>query len=237
MRARPLVLLPTYNESDTLAALVEAVSLSAEVDLLVIDDASPDGTGDLAERLRGRFPNLRVRHRSGKFGLGSAYREGMAEALTEDRPAVLEMDSDFSHDPHDVSRLLAALDAGADLAIGTRTLPGGGAPGWPLLRRAVSRGGNLYAKALLGVPADDLTSGFRAYRGGALRSADPSHTRSDGYAFQIEMAWRVWRAGGSIAQVPITFVDRRLGKSKLSRRIVWEAAWRVPALALQRLIP
>lgn len=229
---KPLVLLPTYNECDHLAALVEALSRSADVDLLVIDDASPDSTGELAEGLRPRFPNLRVRHRAGKMGLGSAYREGMALALEEGRPAVLEMDSDFSHDPHDVPRLLAALDAGADLAIGTRTLPGGGAPGWPLLRRAISRGGNLYAKAWLRFPADDLTSGFRAYRGDALRKADPASTRSDGYAFQVEMAWRVWRTGGSIAQVPITFIDRRLGKSKLSRRIVWEAAWRVPALAL-----
>ena len=229
---KPLVLLPTYNERDHLAAIVEALSRSADVDLLVIDDASPDGTGELAEGLRARFPCLRVRHRAGKLGLGSAYREGMAQALSEGRPAVLEMDSDFSHDPHDVPRLLAALDRGADLAIGTRTLPGGGAPAWPLLRRAISRGGNLYAQALLRVPASDLTSGFRAYRGDALRKADPGATRSDGYAFQIEMAWRVWRTGGSIAQVPITFIDRRLGKSKLSRRIVWEAAWRVPALAL-----
>ena len=237
MSQRPLVLLPTYNESDHLAALVEMLSLSADADLLVIDDASPDGTGEIAEGLKARFPGLRVRHRAGKMGLGSAYREGMALALQEGRPAVLEMDSDFSHDPHDVPKLLAALEKGADLAIGTRTLPGGGAPGWPALRRLVSRGGNLYAKALLRVPADDLTSGFRAYRGEALRKADPASTRSDGYAFQIEMARRVWKTGGSIAQVPITFIDRRLGKSKLSRRIVWEAAWRVPALALQRLIP
>ena len=235
---RPLLLLPTYNESDTLAALLGMLGEDAGVDVLVIDDASPDGTGALADALAERLPWVKVLHRKGKLGLGSAYREGMAQALVEDRPAVLEMDSDFSHDPRDVSRLLKALDTEkADLVIGTRTLPGGGMPGWPLLRRLISRAGNLYAKALLGMRADDLTSGFRAYRGEALRRADPTHTRSDGYAFQVEMAFRIQQAGGRIAQLPIVFVDRRLGKSKLSRRIVWEAAVRVPVLALERLRP
>lgn len=231
---RPLLILPTYNEADTLPALLGMLGEDAGVDVLVIDDASPDGTGDLADALAARLPWVKVLHRAGKLGLGSAYREGMAQALAEGRPAVLEMDSDFSHDPKDVPRLLKALDH-ADLAIGTRTLPGGGMPGWPLHRRLISRGGNIYAGTLLGLAVDDLTSGFRAYRGEALRKADPTHTRSDGYAFQVEMAWRVHRAGGRIAEVPIVFVDRRLGKSKLSRRIVWEAAIRVPAMALERL--
>ncbi len=234
---RPLLLLPTYNEADTLAALLGMLGEVAGVDVLVIDDASPDGTGAVADALALRLPWVRVLHRKGKLGLGSAYREGMAQALAEGRPAVLEMDSDFSHDPKDVPRLLKALDAGADLAIGTRTLPGGGMPGWPLLRRLISRGGNFYARSFLGMTADDLTSGFRAYRGEALRRADPMHTKSDGYAFQVEMAWRIARAGGRIAEVPIVFIDRRLGKSKLSRKIVWEAALRVPALALERLRP
>ncbi len=233
---RPLLILPTYNESDTLEALLGMLGEGAGVDVLVIDDNSPDGTGALADGLAARLPWVKVLHRAGKLGLGSAYREGMARALAEDRPAVLEMDSDFSHDPKDVPRLLQALDH-ADLAIGTRTLPGGGMPGWPLLRRLISRGGNLYARTLLGMSADDLTSGFRAYRAEALRKADPTHTRSDGYAFQVEMAFRVQQAGGRIAEVPIVFIDRRLGKSKLSRRIVWEAAFRVPALALERLRP
>ena len=234
---RPLLILPTYNEADTLAALIGMLGEDAGVDVLVIDDASPDGTGDLADALAARLPWVRVVHRAGKMGLGSAYRHGMALALAEGRPAVLEMDSDFSHDPKDVPRLLKALDAGADLAIGTRTLPGGGVPGWPLHRWLISRAGNLYAKLLLGMRADDLTSGFRAYRGEALRKADPMHTRSDGYAFQVEMAFRIERTGGRIAEVPIVFVDRRLGKSKLSRKIVWEAAVRVPMLALERLRP
>ena len=233
---RPLLILPTYNEADTLAPLLGMLGEDASVDVLVIDDASPDGTGALADALAARLPWVKVLHRKGKLGLGSAYREGMAQALAEDRPAALEMDSDFSHDPRDVPRLLKALDH-ADLVIGTRTLPGGGIPGWPLHRRLISRAGNLYAKALLGMRADDLTSGFRAYRGEALRKADPTHTRSDGYAFQVEMAFRIQQAGGRIAELPIVFADRRLGKSKLSRKIVWEAAIRVPTLALERLRP
>ena len=230
----PLLLLPTYNESDTLAALLGMLGEDAGVDVLVIDDASPDGTGDLADSLAKRLPWVKVLHRTGKLGLGSAYREGMALALAEGRPAVLEMDCDFSHDPKDVPRLLRGLEH-ADLVIGTRTLPGGGMPGWPLYRRLISRGGNLYARMWLGMAARDLTSGFRAYRGEALRRADPMHTRSDGYAFQVEMAWRIVRSGGRIGELPIVFADRRIGKSKLSRRIVWEAAVGVPALALERL--
>ena len=211
---------------------------AAGADILVLDDASPDGTGGIAEALKARHPGLDVLHRDAKRGLGSAYREGMARALAEGRPAVVEMDADFSHDPRDVPRLLAPLLGGrADLVIGSRALPGGGSPGWPLWRRAVSRGGNLYARILLGMGAGDMTSGFRAYAGEALRRADPAGTRSEGYAFQIEMAWRIFRAGGRIAEIPIVFTDRRLGCSKLSRRIVWEAAWRVPALALGRLLP
>ena len=232
---RPLLILPTYNESDTLAALLGMLGEDARVDVLVIDDNSPDGTGALADALAKRLPWVRVLHRASKLGLGSAYREGMALALAEGRPAVLEMDSDFSHDPRDVPRLLRGLDR-ADLVIGTRTLPGGGTPGWPLYRRLISQGGNLYARVWLGLAARDLTSGFRAYRGEALRKADPTHTRSDGYAFQVEMAFRISQSGGRIGEVPIVFADRRIGKSKLSRRIVWEAARRMPALALERLV-
>lgn len=236
MSLRPLVLLPTYNETGTLPALLDLLA-ACGTDVLVIDDASPDGTGDLVESLRPGRPWLALIRRPGKLGLGSAYREGMGMALAQGRPAVLEMDADFSHDPRDVPRLLdAVLGSGAALAIGTRTLPGGGTPGWPLGRRLVSRIGNRYARALLGIPASDLTSGFRAYAGEALRAADPLHARSEGYAFQIEMAWRVWRTGGRIAEVPVVFTDRRLGHSKLSADVVMEAAWRVPALALERLI-
>ncbi len=214
------------------------LSRAAGADLLVIDDASPDGTGAVAEALKARHPGLSVLHRDAKRGLGSAYREGMARALAEGRPAVVEMDADYSHDPQDVPRLLAPVLSGrADLVIGSRALPGGGSPGWPLWRRAVSRGGNLYARALLGMSAGDMTSGFRAYAGEALKRADPATTRSEGYAFQIEMAWRVFRSGGRIAEVPIVFADRRLGRSKLSGRVVLEAAWRVPALALGRCFP
>lgn len=227
MTSRPLLLLPTHREAATIAAVLDTVRRTAPMDVLVIDDASPDGTAGIAERM-----GARVLRRPAKLGLGSAYRDGMAVALSEGRPAVLEMDADFSHDPHDIPRLLAVLEGGADLAIGTRTLPGGGCPGWPLWRRAVSRGGNVYARRLLGVPASDLTSGFRAFRGEALRRADPARTRSDGYAFQIEMAWRVWRAGGRIAEVPIVFADRRAGASKLGAGVIAEAALRVPALAL-----
>lgn len=234
MSLRPLVLLPTYNEKDTLPAVLDLSFRSAAVDVLVIDDGSPDGTAEIARALKSRYGGLDVWERPGKMGLGSAYREGMARALAEGRPAVVEMDADLSHDPRDLPRLLEPVLSGdAALAIGTRLPPEGGCPGWPLSRRLISRAGNAYARLLLGLEARDLTSGFRAYGGEALGRADPAATRSDGFGFQIEMAWRVARSGGRIAEIPIVFVDRRLGASKMDAAIAWEALVGVPLLRLR----
>jgi dolichol-phosphate mannosyltransferase len=234
---RAVVCLPTYNERENLEPLVRALGevLDPTQDrVLVIDDASPDGTGDLADRLAEQLPWLSVLHRERKEGIGPAYVAGFRRALAEGAELVLEMDCDFSHDPADVPRLIAAA-SDTDLVLGSRYAPGGGTENWGLLRRAVSRGGCLYAQVLLGVRVRDLTGGFKCFRRAALEAIDLDALSAHGYAFQIETTYRVLRAGLRVREIPIRFVERRAGSSKMTGAIVWEAVWRVPLLRLRAL--
>jgi dolichol-phosphate mannosyltransferase len=232
---RSLVLLPTYNESANLEAMVEAILCASDADVLVIDDNSPDGTGQIADRLAAEVDFVSVLHRARKDGLGPAYVAGFRRALADGADLILEMDCDFSHDPQDVPRLIAACENGADLALGSRYVPGGGTENWGRGRRLVSSGGSWYARALLGVSVRDLTGGFKCYRRRVLERIDLDAIRSKGYAFQIETTYRTLRAGFSVVEVPIQFVDRTEGHSKMSRAIVLEAVWKVPGLRLAAL--
>jgi dolichol-phosphate mannosyltransferase len=206
-----------------------------KVHVLVIDDNSPDGTGELADRLAQELDYVDVVHRERKEGLGPAYLAGFRRALADGAELVLEMDCDFSHDPNDVPRLLAAVEHGADLALGSRYVPGGGVRNWGLVRRLISEGGSLYARVLLGVEVRDLTGGFKCYRRGVLEAIDLAAVESKGYAFQIETTYRALRAGFEVVEVPITFADREVGGSKMSKAIVAEAIWKVPGLRLAAL--
>jgi dolichol-phosphate mannosyltransferase len=228
-----VVCLPTYNERENVERMVEALG-SHGVRVLVIDDSSPDGTGEIAGRLAAEHEHVAVLHRDRKEGLGPAYLAGFRRALADGAELVLEMDCDFSHDPADVPRLIAAAD-GADLVLGSRYVPGGKIPNWGLVRRAISRGGCLYAQALLQLGVRDLTGGFKCYRRAVLETIDLDAIDSKGYAFQIETTYRALRAGFRVREIPITFVDREEGGSKMSRSIVVEAAWKVPALRLAAL--
>jgi dolichol-phosphate mannosyltransferase len=230
---RVTVCLPTYNEIENLEPMVRALGevLPEGGRVLVIDDGSPDGTGELADRLAATVPYVSVLHRERKEGLGRAYIAGFRRALAGDAELVLEMDCDFSHDPKAVPRLIAAVEAGADIAIGSRYVPGGGTENWGLLRRMISRAGSLYTRTLL-MPVEDPTSGFKCFRREVLERIDLDAIHSKGYAFQIENVYRAMRAGFRVVEVPITFVDRHTGHSKMSRRIVLEAIWKVPALRL-----
>ena len=222
-----LVILPTYNEAGTIDEVIGGVLASTPaVDVLVVDDASPDGTGVIADRIAAREPRVRVMHRAAKGGLGPAYLAGFRDGLARGYDALLEMDSDLSHDPADVARLVEAADS-ADLAIGSRYVPGGATRNWSRFRRLLSRGGTLYAKGMLGLPLSDATSGFRCYRRAVLDAIPLEEIRSEGYAFQIEMAWRAWTLGFRTVEIPIVFTERREGASKMSRTIVAEALWRV----------
>ncbi|MDQ1490318.1 MAG: dolichol-phosphate mannosyltransferase [Actinomycetota bacterium] len=222
---KTLVVLPTYNESATIAEVLRRIRASAtdDVDVLVVDDNSPDGTADLAEALAAELGGIEVLRRPHKAGLGSAYREGFKLGLARGYEALVEMDADLSHDPSVLGALVAEIDSGADLAIGTRYMPGGKIPDWPWQRRAISRAGNVYARLMLGLAARDATSGYRAYHRRALERINLTAVRADGYGFQIEMAYKVARSGGILAEVPIEFRDRTLGRSKMSPRIVVEA--------------
>ncbi len=279
---RALVCLPTYNERDNVGPVVEAILAAAPVaDVLVIDDGSPDGTGELADQLAAAEPRVHVLHRAGKQGLGKAYLAGFGWALERGYRLVLEMDADFSHDPRYLPALLAAADrrvqvlhrarkeglgkaylAGfawalergyrlvlemdadfshepghlpallaaaeeADLVLGSRYVPGGGTQNWGLGRRLLSRGGSLYARFILGIPVRDLTGGFKCFRREVLEAIDLATVECSGYAFQIELTWRALRKGFRVVEVPIVFVDRRVGQSKMSRRIVLEAVRKV----------
>ena len=205
------------------------------VRVLVVDDNSPDHTGEIAEQLSRELDFVSVLHRKRKEGLGPAYLAGFERALADGADYVLEMDCDFSHDPADVPRLIAACDAGADVALGSRYVPGGGTTNWGLPRRLVSFGGSAYARVLLGVRVRDLTGGFKCYRREVLERIDLGAVHSKGYAFQIETTYRALRAGFTVVEVPITFVDRTAGHSKMSRTIFLEAVTRVPALRLAAL--
>jgi dolichol-phosphate mannosyltransferase len=205
------------------------------VRVLVIDDSSPDGTGELADRLAAELDYVDVLHREQKEGLGPAYLAGFQRALADGAELILEMDCDFSHDPADVPRLLAAVDEGADLALGSRYAKGGAVRNWGMVRRIVSEGGSFYARVLLGARVRDLTGGFKCYRRAVLEAIDLGAIHSKGYAFQIETTYRALRAGFQVVEVPITFVDREVGGSKMSKAIVAEAIWKVPALRLAAL--
>jgi dolichol-phosphate mannosyltransferase len=231
---RAVVCLPTYNELENLEPMLRALG-EKSVRVLVIDDNSPDGTGELADRLAAELDYVDVLHRERKEGLGPAYLAGFRHALAADAELVLEMDCDFSHDPADVPRLIAAVEAGADLALGSRYVEGGAVRNWGVLRRVVSAGGSFYARLLLGVSVRDLTGGFKCYRRTVLETIDLDAIHSKGYAFQIETTYRTLRQGFSVVEVPITFADREVGGSKMSKAIVAEAIWKVPLLRLAAL--
>ncbi len=236
MSAAAWLVIPTYNEAHNIEALVEAVlpvlaRASPEGHrVLIVDDGSPDGTGQIADRLAARHDAAQVLHRPVKGGLGPAYLAGFSAALAGGAQFVLEMDADFSHDPADVARLVEVARDGADLVLGSRYVPGGGVTDWGVVRRAVSRGGSLYARALLGLPLSDLTGGFKCFRRATLEAIDLPSVRSQGYAFQIELTYRAARRGLRVVEVPIVFSERRVGTSKMSSRIALEAFWRVPQM-------
>ena len=233
---RATICLPTYNERENLEPMIRALGEVRRPGdrVLVIDDRSPDGTGRLAEELAAELAFVDVMHRERKEGLGPAYLAGFRQALAAGAELILEMDCDFSHDPHDVPRLVdAARDA--DLVLGSRYVDGGEIRDWGAVRRFVSFSGSLYARVLLGTPLHDLTGGFKCFRSRVLETIDLEAVHAKGYAFQIEMTYRTLRAGFRVVEVPITFADRTRGGSKMSRSIVLEAIWRVPLLRLAAL--
>ena len=229
------LVIPTYDEADNIEAIVTAAlaRLPPGSRVLVVDDASPDGTGELADALAARREAVAVLHRARKEGLGPAYVAGFERALAAGAGVVCQMDADFSHDPGDLPRLLGALDEGADLALGSRYAAGGRVEEWGPLRRAISRAGSAYARAALGIAVRDVTGGFKAYRREVLEAIGLPSLGSLGYAFQVETTYRAIRAGYRVVEVPITFRERRVGQSKMSRAIVFEAAWRVPLMRLR----
>jgi len=232
------LVLPTYNEVENIDPFVRAVlpqlaSSGREYHLLVVDDNSPDGTGSLADRLAEEFEQVEVLHRPAKHGLGRAYLAGFRRALDSGAELVLEMDADFSHNPEDVPRLIAAA-ADADLVLGSRYVRGGGVSDWGLLRRMVSRGGCWYAQHILGVPVRDLTGGFKCFNRRVLETIHLDDVHADGYGFQIELTYYAVKAGFTVVEVPITFRERQVGTSKMSPRIALEAVWKVPALRLRK---
>lgn len=230
------VILPTYNERENLENFVTALQkvfdsnrLSGRI--LVVDDSSPDGTGEIADSLAERYHNLSVLHRPLKQGLGPAYIAGFKQALSGDTQYIFEMDSDFSHDPGYIPLFLDAI-TDADLVLGSRYVPGGKVENWGFSRRLISRGGGLYARWVLGIPINDLTGGLKCFRREVLESIDLDSVSSHGYGFQIELTYRAVRRGFKVREIPITFSDRRLGESKMSKKIVFEAAWLVWKLRL-----
>jgi dolichol-phosphate mannosyltransferase len=234
---RAVVCLPTYNEAENVEPVVRALVevLGDDDRVLVIDDASPDGTGGIADRLAAELPQVAVLHRTTKEGIGPAYVAGFRHALADGAELVLEMDCDFSHDPRDVPRLIEAAERGADVVLGSRYVRGGRVENWGLVRRLVSRVGSLYAQVILGSHVHDQTGGFKCYRRRVLEAIDLGAVSAHGYAFQIETTYRALRAGFRVVEIPITFADREAGRSKMTKAIVLEAIWRVPALRLASL--
>lgn len=226
--AKTIIIVPTYNEIDGLARIVARIRGDVPTaDLLIVDDSSPDGTGDLADRLAASDPGIRVLHREGKNGLGQAYLAGFDLALREGYDFVVEMDADGSHDPASVPAMITIAEKGADLVIGSRWVEGGSVVNWPMLRKAISRAGNWYSGVALRSHIRDITAGFRVFRASALRDLDLHGISSQGYCFQVEMAWRLERSGHKIVEHPITFVERETGQSKMHTGIVVEALLRV----------
>jgi len=231
-----LIVVPTYNERENIQPLLDQLlSLPYGLDVLVVDDSSPDGTGDLVAARAALDPRVHLLRRAGKLGLGSAYVAGFRYALEHGAEYVFEMDADFSHDPQAIGEFLEAAKE-ADLVLGSRYLHGVTVVHWPLRRLVLSYCANLYTRVITGLPVRDATGGFKCFRRRALSALDLGRVNSDGYAFQIEMTYKVWRLGLRIKEIPITFVDRRAGVSKMDRRIVWEAAWLVWRLRFMRLM-
>ena len=231
-----LVIVPTYNERENIETLLERLlALPFGLEVLVVDDDSADGTGDLVAARRDKDPRIHLIQRPGKMGLGSAYVAGFRYALGQGAQYVFEMDADFSHDPDAIGGFLKAAEQ-ADLVLGSRYLHGVTVVHWPLSRLILSYSANLYTRIITGLPVRDATGGFKCFRRCALESVDLNGVRSDGYSFQIEMSYKIWRKGFRIIEIPITFVDRRAGVSKMNRRIVWEAAWMVWRLRLMDLL-
>jgi dolichol-phosphate mannosyltransferase len=225
---KTLVITPTYNECQNLETFVGLVHQYApEAHILIVDDASPDGTGKIADELSRRDPRVHVMHRAGKLGLGSAYLQGFQWALDRRYDVVFEMDTDLSHDPKYMPAFLRAIDDGADLVIGSRNVPGGEVEGWGWSRHFISKGGSFYSRTILGLAVKDLTSGYKAFSRKALESLDLHAVHSEGYSFQIELTYRLIRKGLKVTEVPIVFVDRRAGQSKMSSKIFGEAVWMV----------
>jgi dolichol-phosphate mannosyltransferase len=233
---RTLIVTPTYNEKENLPRFVDAVrSALPDADLMVVDDNSPDGTGAIADAIAAKDEHVSVMHRAGKLGLGTAYIQAFQKGLTEGYDRFFEMDADLSHDVRYLPDFVQALDDGADAVIGSRNIPGGGVEGWGLGRHFISKGGSLYSRTILGLPVKDLTSGYKAFTRRALEAIDIDTIHSNGYSFQIEMTFRALRKGMRVKEVPIVFVDRTAGKSKMSRRIFVEAigvVWKLRAEAL-----
>lgn len=228
-----LVVLPTYNEAANLTSMVTRIRNAVpDVDVLIVDDNSPDGTGELADALAASDPAVHVMHRAGKEGLGVAYLAGFAWALQREYRVIVQMDADGSHQPDQIHALLAEL-AHADLVIGSRWVTGGGTQNWSRSREILSRGGNAYTRAMLRMPVHDATGGFRAFRADALRTLDLYNVASQGYCFQVDLAWRAVQRGLRVHEVPIVFVERENGESKMSRKIVAEALWRVTAWGIR----
>ncbi len=236
MALRVLVITPTYNERDNLETFVRSLhAVVPEAHVLVVDDGSPDGTGEIADRLAASDPRVRVLHRAGKLGIGSAYLAGFQIGLRDGYDVMCEMDTDLSHDPKYLPAFLRAIEDGADIVIGSRNIPGGGVDGWGPGRHFISKGGSLYSRAILGLGVKDLTSGYKAFRREALEGIDLAQVRSEGYSFQIELTYRAVLRGFRVVEVPIVFVDRRAGKSKMSRRIFMEAVAMVWKLRIDAL--
>lgn len=223
-----LIIIPTYNELDNIKPLTEQVfEQLPDAHILIVDDASPDGTGELADQMAEADSRISVLHRAGKLGLGTAYIAGFKYGLERDYQYLFEMDADFSHDPQYLPALLNAAKGGADLALGSRYIEGGGTVNWGILRQLISKGGNVYARAILGTKISDMTGGFKCFTRKVLEAIDLDSIRSEGYSFQIEMSYRALQRGFSVVEVPIVFADRRVGQSKMSKAIVGEAMWMV----------
>jgi len=231
------IVTPTYNERENIAALIAAImKLDLGLQVLVVDDHSPDGTGDVVRELAARHPGIGLLERPGKLGLGTAYVQGFTRALAEGAEVVVSMDADLSHDPQYLPDLLAAIGEGADVAIGSRYVSGVSCVNWPFRRIALSKAANRYVRLVTGMPVKDATAGFIAYRRAVLEAVDLPRVRSNGYCFLVEMKYRAWRSGFRLVEVPIVFVERRVGGSKLGKRVILEAAWKPWALRLRTVV-